>query len=158
MAALEIDATDEAVFDAAPLRVFRAIVSEMEGRTHWWAPHWSAESRGGPTAGQVGGTIAIAVQGRPTVRFSARTVEVAEPTKLRVAYFSGAFRGQGTWTFEHLDSKTRVRFHFQAQPHGWLHIALWLRPREAREALTHHQVMRLGFDGLKRHLEAESSG
>lgn len=41
-----IDAFDEAVIDSPPLAVFKAILNEAAGVTHWWMPHWSQSSEG----------------------------------------------------------------------------------------------------------------
>jgi hypothetical protein len=147
----EIDVVDEAIIDADPATVAKAITSdEAAGKTHWWLPLWEAKQRGDIPPNQVGGMIDITVHGRRgTVKFTAKTTEIKE-NMARVEYVEGAFRGEGIWTFEPVDGKTRVRFRFRVQPSGWL---LRLMAPFVNIAQSHHEVMKAGFEGLNQYLK-----
>ncbi len=42
----EMDVVDEAIIDADPATVSKAIMNEVKGKTHWWFPYWEAQPRG----------------------------------------------------------------------------------------------------------------
>jgi len=115
----EFDLVDEAIIDADPATVARAIRDEAMGKTHWWLPYWETKPRGNIPTDQVGGMTDITVHKGVTVRFTAKTVEVTE-NLLGLEYVEGAYRGEGIWTFEPVDGKTRLRFRWRVQPTGWL--------------------------------------
>jgi hypothetical protein len=148
----EIDVVDEAIIDADPATVAKAIRDESMGKTHWWLPYWEAKPRGNIPPDQVGGMIDITVRRRATVRFTAKTVEVTE-NLLRVEYVEGAYRGEGTWTFEPVDGKTRLRFRWRVQPTGWLRWLLLLAPPSEKSGRSHHEVMQAGFEGLNQYVK-----
>jgi hypothetical protein len=150
---LEIDAEDSAIIDAEPGAVRRAIIDEAAGRTHWWLPHWQARPRGDIPPDRVGGMFEVVVRSGVTVRFTAKVVEISE-AHFRVEYVGGAYRGEGAWSFEPEDSKTRLRFRWRVRPKGWLSWLLRLSPSAAREGRSHHAVMRAGFAGLNQYFDA----
>ncbi len=149
---LEILAEDEAIIDADRAAVSKAIIDEAAGRTHWWLPHWEATPHGDIPPGRVGSMFDVTVRSGVTVRFTAKVVEIND-ARMRVEYVRGAYRGKGTWSFEPEDGKTRLRFRWRVRPMGWLGWLLRLSPSTAREARSHHEVMKAGFAGLNRHFE-----
>jgi hypothetical protein len=150
---LEIDAEDEAIIDADPAAVSKAIIDEGAGRTHWWLPHWQASPRGDIPPGQVGSMFDVTVRSGVTVRFTAKVVEIND-AGMRIEYVGGAYRGEGIWGFQPQGGKTRLRFRWRVRPMGWLSWLLRLSPSAAREARSHHEVMRAGFAGMNRHFSA----
>ena len=154
----EIDVVDEAIIDADPATVAKAITDEAAGKTHWWLPLWEAKQRGDIPPDQVGGIFDITVHGRRgTVKWTDKTIEVTE-NMVRLESFEGAFRGEGTWTFEPVDGKTRLRYRWRVRPSGWL-LRL-LAPFIDIGGRSHHETMKAGFEGLNqyvKHLKGEPS-
>jgi hypothetical protein len=153
----EIDVVDEAIIDAEPAVVAKAIMDEAMGKTHWWLPHWEAKPRGGIPPDQVGGMTDITIRRGVTIRFTAKTLEVNESV-LRVQFVEGAYRGEGLWTFERVDGKTRLRYRWRVRPAGWLRWLLLLAPPSEKAGGSHHEVMKAGFEGLSRYLKHTSGG
>lgn len=67
-----IDAFDEAVIDSPPLAVFKAILNEAAGVTHWWMPHWESKLRGDIPIDREGAIFDITIHGSGTPRFSGK--------------------------------------------------------------------------------------
>jgi hypothetical protein len=147
---IEIDVEDVAVIDADPVAVRRAILDETAGTTHWWSPHCQARPRGEIPSDQVGGMYDVVVRSGITLRFTAKVVEITA-TNLRVGIVGGAYRGEGTWSFQPEDRKTRLMYRWKVRPTGWLNWLLSLSPSRAKEAKEHHAVMAAGFAGLNRY-------
>ncbi len=151
----EIDLIDEAQIEADPATIRAALIDEAMGKTYWWRPHWEARQRGGIPPDQVGGMIDVTVHSAITVRFTARTAEIA-PNLWRVEYVQGDYRGQGTWNLAPVDGRTRVRFCWQVQPTGWLKWLLRIVP-PSKTSKGHRAVMRAGFHGLSNHIKQLSA-
>lgn len=146
----EIDAVDEAIIDADPATVARAIEDESMGKSHWWLPSLEMEPHRDIPPSQVGGLVDTIVHGtRVPVRWTNKTVQVTENT-VRVEMIAGAFRGEGIWTFEPVDGKTRLRYRWRARPSGWL-LKLFARFIDIEQ--VHHNVMKAGFEGLNQYLK-----
>jgi hypothetical protein len=94
----QLDVIDEAVIGADCAVVFDAIVALMAGEASWWVPHLYVRALGEKQPAVVGRLSEVRVPGR--ARFVARIEEALAPTRLRVTYVSGDFRGDGLWTFE----------------------------------------------------------
>jgi uncharacterized protein YndB with AHSA1/START domain len=145
-----IDVTDEGIVRAPPQAVFQAIVDLMAGRGSWWSPHLFVRPIGEHAADPVGGSSVIRVPRR--ARFVARIEEVVAPSRLRVRYVAGDFRGTGLWTFEPAEGSTRIAFHWQVVPaHWWLR---WMGPLVQR---NHSRVMHIGFEALDKHLKSTAA-
>ena len=82
------DIIDEALLEADPDVVYRAVVDEHDGKTNWWAPYYSMELREGDSYGDVGTLLdnTVRVHGRLPIRFTTRTVEVEQNEEIRVEY------------------------------------------------------------------------
>ena len=72
----KVDVVDEAIIDAEPYTVFKALLDEIEGARSWWMPHWEAKPRGNVPFSQPGGIIDITVHRIGTPRFAAKSTEI----------------------------------------------------------------------------------
>jgi len=137
------DVTDEAIIDATPERVFRALVDEYAGLTHWWA---QVESRpvGDIPFGQVGAICTVTVRNHGTARFSWRTAEILENHFIRFEYLDGDLVGYGDLKLEPVGDKTRVEYRWRVKTRGKAHIIAPLLNIRRR----HSEVIRAGFRAL----------
>jgi uncharacterized protein YndB with AHSA1/START domain len=110
-----IDAVDEGVIEDLPSVVFKAILNEHAGVTHWWMPYWESKLRGETPMNHEGAIFDITVHGKHAPKFSARIRKIVEG-KLIEMENEGDFTGTGTWTFEPTDGKTKVRFRWNVRP------------------------------------------
>lgn len=143
-----IDVTDEAIIDAAPSVVFKVLMEELDGAKNWWMPHWEAKPRGSVPFSQVGGVIDIKVRRIGTPRFTAKSMEIAKDKLLKAEFIEGDFLGNGEWTLEPLDGKTRVKFRFNVKTNRLMYSVMY--PIVQR---IHSGVMKQGFIGLNRLLK-----
>jgi hypothetical protein len=111
----KIDVVDEVVIDSPAIVVFKAVLNEHAGVTHWWMPYWESKLRGETPMDQEGAIFDITVHGKHTPRFSATITKIVEG-KLIETKVEGDFAGTGTWTFEPADGKTKVRFRWNLRP------------------------------------------
>ncbi len=150
---ITIDVEDTALIDAEPAVVRAALADEIAGRTRWWSPYLQSKQRGSIPVDQVGGMMDGVIHSGGSARFTARVMDISDH-HLRIEYVDGDFRGEGTWTFEPQDNKTRVCFHWHVIPAGWLSLLLRFGPANAGIADSHHALMRAGFAGLNRHFQS----
>ena len=153
---ITIDVEDTGLIDAEPAAVRAALMDEIAGRTHWWAPYLRCKQRGSIPVDQVGGIFDGVIHSGGFARFTARVIELSEH-HVRLEYTGGDFRGEGTWTLEPEGSKTRVCFHWHVIPAGWLGLMLRFGPGKAGNAGigdSYHAVMRKAFEGLNRRFQA----
>ena len=151
----EIDAVDEAIIDADPETVAKALMDEIEGKTHWWQPSLKTEPHGSILPTEEGGMFDVIVHGGGgPIRWTNKTIQVTE-NMMRAEMVDGAFKGEGTWTFEPIDGKTLVRYHWRAQPNSW---ALKLVAPFINLEQSHHQLMIAGLEGLKRYVKQRKLG
>jgi ribosome-associated toxin RatA of RatAB toxin-antitoxin module len=139
------DVTDEAIIDASPDAVYKAVIDELDGKTSWWKPHFSSKLREGDSSSKAGALYDMAVLGTP-VKFTAKTIEVKENEMIRYEYVEGAFRGECVWKFEHSEDKTKVNTLWRTDPSGFLVriMELVMSPEKA-----HSDVMQGGFENLR---------
>ena len=148
------DVTDEALVDASPEVVFRAIVDEHDAKTDWWAPHYTMVLLEGTSYANVGTLLnnTVRVHGKMPIRFVTKTVEVDRDRAIRVEYVDGAFRGEALWRFEDVGGKTKLSLRWQTTPAGLLRFLAPLLPVEK----SHSDAMKVGFENLRAFL-ADSS-
>jgi hypothetical protein len=60
----DIDVVDEAVIDSPPLAVYKAILNEFAGVTHWWMPYLESKLRGDIPIDREGAIVARALMQR----------------------------------------------------------------------------------------------
>lgn len=120
---------DEAVLDASPDTVWKAILAEFRGARRWWVP-WVTFKPGVAPIDQVGGEVHATIHTRgiekPGLRlhFTARTRSIDPGRRLVADYVGGAFRGSGDFALVPVDGgdRTRLTMHWRARPHGWVRL------------------------------------
>ena len=139
---------DEAIIDADPLTVFRALIDEVNGRTHWWMPSLEAKPRGEKPFGQAGSVIDITVHVPGTTKITTRITEVIEGRAMTWENFEGDYLGKEEWTFEPVAfGKTRVKSRWDVVPNRLLYRIFWFMAGR-----VHSRVMQAGFTGMNRYL------
>lgn len=142
-------ATDEAVIHARPPEVFRALLDEFSGVTHWWAPHVRITPVSDPPFDHVGATARSAVHSGVTVYFLWR-IAASEPDRLiRIEYVEGDLVGVATLTLEPTHGGTLLSYEWDTRPVSWR--ARLLAPI-LNMGKRHSEVMRRGPEGLEAYL------
>ena len=146
-------AVDEAVIHASPSVVFRALLDECAGVTHWWAPHVRVTPLSDPPFDHVGATARSAVHSGVTVHFLWRILAI-EPDKLiQIEYAEGDLVGVGTLTLEPVPAGTLLRYDWHTQTNSWAaHILAPILDMGKR----HSHLMVLGFEGLDAYVTGKS--
>jgi hypothetical protein len=144
----KIDVVDEVVIDSSAIVVFKAVLNEHAGVTHWWMPYWESKLRGETLMDQEGAVFDITVHGKHTPRFSARITKIVEG-KLIETEVEGDFAGTGTWTFEPTDGKTKVRFRWNLRPKR---LSFVLVSPFIDMGKIHSEVTQKGFRALNNYL------
>lgn len=145
------DITDDAMIDATPERVYRALSEEYAGNTHWWT---EVESRpvGEIPFGQVGAVCVVTVRNHGTARFSWRTAEIIEDHYIRFEYLDGDIAGFADMRLEPVGDKTRVEYRWRVKTRGKANIIGPLLNLKKR----HSEVMHSGFRKLNEHMHRQS--
>jgi uncharacterized protein YndB with AHSA1/START domain len=146
----EIDVVDEAIIDADPATVYKALINEVKGSTHWWMPYWESKPRGDITVGQVGAITDITAHSAGTTKFTVKTTEIIENKLIRVEFVEGDFLGDGEWTLVPENGKTKIRFRWKVRPNRFL---TKLMSRFVNIGKIHSKVMQAGFEGLNKYLK-----
>jgi ribosome-associated toxin RatA of RatAB toxin-antitoxin module len=103
-----IDAVEEGVIYSPPIVVYKAVLEEYAGVTHWWMPHFESKPRGKPIIRE-GAIVDITVhQKGVTTKFSAKMTKIVEGDSIEMEY-AGDVVGTGKWTFEPTDGNTKVQ-------------------------------------------------
>jgi uncharacterized protein YndB with AHSA1/START domain len=148
------DLLDEAEIEAPPERVYAALLDYCAGTANWWRPQMVATSRGGAPPDELGAVVDVRVGRLGLTRFAARVVDVVPGTRLCFDYFEGGFTGQATWEVHSVEGGTRLSLRWQMSPRTRLMRAM---SRFVDVGKIHRDVMRVGFDKLRRHLELEGA-
>jgi len=144
------DVTDEAIINASPDVVYKAVIDEYDGKTSWWMPHLSSKLREGDSGGKVGALFDLTVHGKRPIKFTAKVVKAKNNEMIRVNYVEGALKGEGLWRFESLEGKTKLSFRWRTSPSGLLmRILAPFLPIEK----NHSDVMKAGFNNLNKFLD-----
>lgn len=108
-----VDFVEEAIVDAAPDVVMKAILNEIAGRTHWWK-EMEQKVRGAPLAPNeslMDQTVDAVLHGMLTTRFTYKVVKMVEGRSIITDTLSGPYVGQGIWEFEPVEGgKTRTKY------------------------------------------------
>ena len=145
----DIDVVDEETLSADPAVVFKALVDEAAGRSHWWMPVVEFIPKSGD--GRVGTTYEGHIHKQPPIHFTEQIVERVENQLLRTRFIAGGFIGEGLWTLEPVDSGTKLRFRMHVRPNTMqLRLASALVDLKKEQARVVHE----GFEGLRRYLNA----
>jgi hypothetical protein len=110
-----IDAFDEAVIDSPPLIVFKAILDEYAGITHWRMPLVESKIREGTPHGREGAIYDATRHTRGTPKGSLRITKIVEGKLIEVEE-EGDFVGTGIWTFEPTNGKTKIGYRWSGRP------------------------------------------
>jgi uncharacterized protein YndB with AHSA1/START domain len=146
---------DEAVIDADPVRVFRALIDECNGRTHWWMPHLEAKPRDGKPFGEEGSTFDMTVHRLGTPRLGVRLTSEVEGRAMTWEIFEGDSLGKAEWTFEPIaPGRTKVILRWDVV----LKRPLYKMFGPRILGRVHSGVMRAGFNGMSSHLSGKSVG
>jgi uncharacterized protein YndB with AHSA1/START domain len=145
---------DEAIIDADPSTVFKALIDECNGRTHWWMPSLEAKPRARNPSGEEGSIIDLTVHRFGTPKLAVRVANVVEGSALTWDVFEGDSRGVGEWTFEPVaPGKTKVVFRWDVVPKRLLYRVF----PASMLAKVHSGVMRAGFEGMNRYLAGRTA-
>ena len=144
----KVDSIDEATIDAPPMVVYKAVLDEYAGVTHWWMPYFELKPRGNVPIFGEGAIVDLIVHGRGTPKFSAKITKIVEGESMDLEY-SGDFVGTGKWTFELADGKTRVlkRVNYEVKRLSFVLLSPFVNMQKANSDL-----MQKGFKGLNNYL------
>ena len=103
---------DEAVIDAPPVTVYRAVLNEYAGVTHWWMPYMDFKLRGDTPIDREGAIVdatALPTSRIKSSKASYKIIKLVEGKSIEYEE-TGAFIGTGKWSLEPTDGKTKVQF------------------------------------------------
>ena len=135
---------NEAIIDSPPMVVYKTILNEHAGITHWWMPTLEFKLRGNVPIDREGAIFEVTIN--PTSRissakFSGKVTQLVE-AKLIEYEVSGDFVGTGKWTFEPTDGKTKVQFRFRARTNR---LMFSLVSPFLNIGKLHSKAMKIGF-------------
>ena len=113
----KIDVTDEAVIDSPPMVVYKAILDEFAGVTHWWMPYNGFKMRGDVPVDRVGAIFDLTVFPASRIassKISVKVTKIVEAKSIELE-FAGDFVGIEEYTFEPTDGKTKVQIRLNAK-------------------------------------------
>jgi uncharacterized protein YndB with AHSA1/START domain len=113
----KIDVTDEAVIDAPPMEVYKAILTEFAGVTNWWLPYHGYKLRGELPIDHEGAIFDYIVFPKSRIassKISAKVTRIVE-AKIIELELAGDFVGTEEWTFEPTKGKTKLKIRIIAK-------------------------------------------
>jgi uncharacterized protein YndB with AHSA1/START domain len=145
-----IDVISEAVIDSPPMEVYKALLNEVSGVTHWWMPDMAFKLRGEIPIDHEGAIYDATINptSRMNAKFSAKLTKIVE-AKLIEEEVAGSFTGTASWAFEPTDGKTKVQVRFNVKTNG---ILLSLFSPFVDYGKNHSDIMEKGFKALNSHL------
>ncbi|MFB3888619.1 MAG: hypothetical protein ACE14S_03945 [Candidatus Bathyarchaeia archaeon] len=116
-----IDRLDEVVINAPPMVVYKAVLNEYAGVTHWWMPYLEFKLRGDLPIDREGaiGDMIFHFSKRASSKSSFKVAKIVEAKSLEIEY-AGDIVGTGTWTFEPTDGKTKVQYRANSRTNSLL--------------------------------------
>jgi hypothetical protein len=146
----KIDAINEAVIDAPPMVVYKALLNEVAGVTHWWMPYMEFKLRGNIPIDHEGAIYdaTISPTSRMNAKFSAKLTKIVEG-KLIEEEVAGCFIGTASWTFESIDGKTKAQHRFNARTNGLIY-SIFSPFVDYKK--NHSDIMEKGFKALNSYL------
>ena len=101
---------DEAIINAPPMEVYKAIMNEYSGTTHLWLPDLEFKPRDGNPMDRVGAICDTKARSHGMTGKFSEKVTAIEPAKSIEFEISGDFTGNEKWTFEPVEEgKTRAK-------------------------------------------------
>lgn len=139
----KIESLDEAVIESQPMVVYKAVLNEYGGVTHWWMPIHESKLRGDSPIAE-GAVVDIAIHRTGNVKFSYKITKLVEG-KLINMDISGDFVGTGSCTFEPEGDKTKMQFRWNVKiaKLGFVILSPFVSI-----AKGHSEVMQAGFKAL----------
>ena len=146
----KIDVTSEAVIDSPPMVVYKTLLDEIAGVTHWWMPYMEFKSRGDIPIDHEGAIYdaTISPTSRMNAKFSAKLTKIVEG-KLIEEEIAGCFIGTASWTFEPTDGKTKAQSRLNVRTNGILY-SLFSPFVDYKK--NHSDIMEKGFKALNSYL------
>ena len=146
----KFDVLNEAIIDSSPMVVYKAILNEYAGVTHWWTPYLESQLGGDMPIDREGAIVDITIHlHHMTVsRFSCKITKIVEAKSVELEYVKGDYAGTGEWTFEPTDGKTKVQFRWKVRPKR---LPFLLSPF-LDNGKMHSDVMQKGFKALNSYL------
>jgi hypothetical protein len=143
-----IDVNDEGVIDASPMVVYKAVLNELSGITHWW-PMIVYKLRGDIPIDHVGAISDAAAHNRGvTLRASFKVTKIVEAESIETE-IAGDLQGTGTWTFEPINGKTKVQYRIDLRTNRLLFSVLSAFVNLGKE---HSAEIQKVFKALNSHL------
>jgi uncharacterized protein YndB with AHSA1/START domain len=140
---------DEAVIDAPPILVYKAVLDEYAGVTHWFMPLIEYKPRGNAPVRE--GTTVDAIinpKSRTKIKCSTKVTKLVEG-KLIEEEYAGDFVGTGGWTFEPTDGKTKLK---QYQNTRTTKLLFSIVASFVNVEKGHSETMQKGFKSLNSYL------
>ena len=108
------------------MTVYKAILNEYAGVTHWWMPCQESKLRGDIPIDREGVIVDITIhseRARGTPKFSYKLTKSVEAKSIEVE-IAADIAGTGGWTFEPTDGKTKVQFRWNVRLKRLLYVLL----------------------------------
>jgi hypothetical protein len=104
------NAIDEAIIDAPPLVVYRAVLDEYSGRTKLWMPFIEIKPKENMPMDCKGGVCQVITRSHGLKGKFTDKITKLDEGKLIALELSGDLIGNETWSFEQIDEKTKLQF------------------------------------------------
>ena len=147
----KIDVIDEAVIDAPPTVVYKAILDEFSGATHWWMPYNGFKLKGDVPVDREGAVFDLIVFPKSRIassKISVRVAKIVEAKSIELD-FSGDFVGTEEYTFQPIDGKTKIQIHLNAKTNR---LSLSMVSPFVNLGKGHSSNMQKGFKALNSYL------
>jgi hypothetical protein len=144
----KIESLDEAMIDGQSMVVYKAVLNEFGGVTHWWMPIHESKLRGNVPIDQVGAIVDIAIRRTGNAKFSYKIIKLVEGKSIDMD-ISGDFVGTGSVTFEPVGDKTKMQFRWNVKVSK---LAFVILSPFVSIANGHSEVMQAGFKQLNSYL------
>jgi hypothetical protein len=147
----KFDVTDEAVIDASPIEVYKAVLNEFAGVTNWWMPYLGFKLRGNMPVDREGAIFDYTVFPKSRTKsskISATVTKIVEAKSIDLE-LAGDFVGIERFTFEPTDGKTKLQIRFNARTTKL--IVSFVSPF-VNIGKGHSDVMQKGFEACNSYL------
>jgi hypothetical protein len=144
-------ASDEAIINAPPTAVYKALLNEYGGATHWWTFIQESILRGDipiDHEGAIVDNIIHSERAKGTPKFTYKFTKMLEAKSIDIEV-TGDITGSGKWTFEPVEGKTKAKFEWDVKPQRLLYVLL---SPFVDMGKIHSDVMQKGFKALNEYL------
>jgi hypothetical protein len=145
------ESIEEAVIDASPVVVYKAILNEYAGVTNWWMPNMQFKLRGELPIDHEGAIVDVTALPKSRTSSSKASYKMTKIVEGKSIEYeeTGAFVGTGKWTFEPTDGKTKVQFQLNARINSRL---ISFASHFINLDKMHTDMMQKGFKALNSYL------